>query len=517
MKKYFKILFFLGCLLPLTVQAAGELNSQDSFQVAKAFKLGRDVQNLSSVSAESRTVSSKNSRTVCTSSQYIKDGECVSCPSNAKCNGHIFTCKKGYTKASDGKSCITATTYCSSSMIPDYNCYTIDENQYTKWAGEIGEELCEYIYKNSGTMFSFVAEDPTGSVRSNHSCSVNCSSGYYKVSNPTMATADAVQSAYLAGLGYSSSEAGRIVTAYLAGDEAICLPCPNNATCNGQTLMCNDKYTTAYSGTACEPEPIVSSCASGFYLWNNPTMNTVQNLQDAYLASLINSMADVQRAQDAYFEGNNVCLSCPNNATCAGGTASFVCDSGYQKNSIGVGCEAKAITCNAGYYNNNGTCTACPKGTYASSAGSSSCTPCPAGTYYNWTGGTACKPCPRGMQAPSEGMSVCQDCPKGTYASTTGNASCTACPKGTYVSSAGNSSCTACPDGETTGSTGNKSASACYSDNDEALDSGNLTRSGKCPGTGLTYVAGRGCCTAAALADPQQQCFQEATDTMLAE
>ena len=111
MKKYLTMMFILCCALPLSVQAAGELNSQDSFQVAKAFKLGRDVQNLSSVSA-SRTVSSKNSRTVCTSSQYIKDGECVSCPSNAKCNGHTFTCKDKYRLKSgacvsvcDGVSC----------------------------------------------------------------------------------------------------------------------------------------------------------------------------------------------------------------------------------------------------------------------------------------------------------------------------------------------------------------------------------------------------------------------------
>ena len=110
MKKYLTMMLILCCALPLPVQAAGELNPQDSFQVAKAFKLGRDVSTVSSTT-KSRTVTSSTRKT-CPSSQYIKDGECVSCPSNAKCNGHTFTCKDKYRLKSgacvsvcDGVSC----------------------------------------------------------------------------------------------------------------------------------------------------------------------------------------------------------------------------------------------------------------------------------------------------------------------------------------------------------------------------------------------------------------------------
>ncbi|MBR1778410.1 MAG: hypothetical protein IJ752_07520 [Alphaproteobacteria bacterium] len=111
----------------------------------------------------------------CPAGYYGSGGICDKCPAGTYASGPGNTsctpCPSGQTSDEGASSCTTS--YCS--MIPDYNCYTIDEDLYVGWGGQIGEELCEYIYKNNGTMFSFVGEDPTGSVRSNHSCPQDCS------------------------------------------------------------------------------------------------------------------------------------------------------------------------------------------------------------------------------------------------------------------------------------------------------------------------------------------------------
>lgn len=79
----------------------------------------------------------------------------------------------------------------------------------------------------------------------------------------------------------------------------------------------------------------------------------------------------------------------------------------------------------------NGTCVACPPGTYKSTSdaqGISSCTPCAAGTYSSDMGRTsACTTCPAGKYSDMLGATTCNNCPANTYASTKGSIACLKC------------------------------------------------------------------------------------------
>ena len=86
--------------------------------------------------------------------------------------------------------------------------------------------------------------------------------------------------------------------------------------------------------------------------------------------------------------------ACPTGANCDMRYKITKCPSGYAINLTRTACVKSTATCSAGQYNNNGTCTACPAGTYNSTSGSAtSCTKCASGTYQDQTGQTSCKTC----------------------------------------------------------------------------------------------------------------------------
>ena len=74
---------------------------------------------------------------------------------------------------------------------------------------------------------------------------------------------------------------------------------------------------------------------------------------------------------------NNVCMSCPANATCNG--VSLACKAGYYKNANS--CSA----CPAGYYTSSGKCVPCPQGTFNPKPAQSNavaCIPCRPGILF---------------------------------------------------------------------------------------------------------------------------------------
>ena len=86
MKKYLTILLFLCCAVPFTVYAAGIFQTQESFQLAKAFKLGRSKSAISPLQ-EQDFVSSTSIAQECAA-------HCSSCnQTNGVCSG----CESGYT------------------------------------------------------------------------------------------------------------------------------------------------------------------------------------------------------------------------------------------------------------------------------------------------------------------------------------------------------------------------------------------------------------------------------------
>lgn len=109
-----------------------------------------------------------------------------------------------------------------------------------------------------------------------------------------------------------------------------CKVCPANATCDGgATFTCNDGYEKSADGTAC-----VQVCDAG-----------------------------------QYFDGS-VCVDCPDNAICAGGTAGFVCAVGYYRNAAKTGCEP---------------CPPHPSGEQTSFGGATKVTDCYITTGATWT------------------------------------------------------------------------------------------------------------------------------------
>lgn len=117
------------------------------------------------------------------------------------------------------------------------------------------------------------------------------------------------------------------------------------------------------------------------------------------------------------------------------------CGEGYTTTATGSTSSA-ACVCDAGYYPNNGGCSACPTGFYKPSAGNTACTICPTGSS-SAAGSTAVTDC---------------TCTAGYHGSA---GSCSPCEAGKYQDEANKSSCKTCPTGSTTQSTGASSRSGC--------------------------------------------------------
>ena len=406
-----KLLFFLiCCAVPITAGAAGLFDAGSSFQIAKAVKLGRG--SAYSVAADSnvntgtgKTEFAKSCSTGCSDCDtstgtcsgcsggyYLSGGTCVACSTipvsngtctyclgdedyvsceGAKCNTGYWdeygTCKScSYaidncaecnstgstcTKCNDGYTLANNECFASNacSSIPDYNCYTIDSNNYVGWLGEIGVELCANILSAYGTMQQFALADPTGSVSENGNCSPTCAAGTF----------------------------------------------PNNGTCTGcaagtysdDGLSCQVCPDGTYSGNGAAS---CTACAAGTYAAG--TSNS-----DHYICTSCSNL---------YVGSNLTCTSCTTTGVCTGSNANISCDPGQYIS--GSSC----LSCSAGTYSSGGSvtsCSTCAAGTY-SAAGASSCTTCPTG-YTSNAGAASCTICANGYK--SAGSYGCVTCPSG--------------------------------------------------------------------------------------------------------
>ncbi|KAL3853940.1 hypothetical protein ACJMK2_013235, partial [Sinanodonta woodiana] len=128
------------------------------------------------------------------------------------------------------------------------------------------------------------------------------------------------------------------------------------------------------------------------------------------------------------------------------------------------------LACSAGFFRTtNGSCQACPVGTYQENSEQSSCVPCPTGTSTNQNASTSqtqcavnncsagtyqgfpgspCIPCAAGTYQPQPRQSACIQCPAGTYQPNITSTECLKCSPGSYQNINGSSSCISCNSGE---------------------------------------------------------------------
>ena len=106
-----------------------------------------------------------------------------------------------------------------------------------------------------------------------------------------------------------------------------------------------------------------------------------------------------------------------------------------------------AFNCEAGTapYNGDGACAGCDLGHFAP-ANSGSCSPCPRGTYADATHSATCTECAPGKVAHDPGTIVCEDCPAGRVSAGAGASLCVECPPHSLPSH-DRTTCESCPPG----------------------------------------------------------------------
>ncbi len=149
--------------------------------------------------------------------------------------------------------------------------------------------------------------------------------------------------------------------------------------CRGTTPVCQsdsaeEDYNTCYcpAHAICTGSSGSGSGSSG----NNSGENGEENSEDGFVCedgyyksgdtcvechiSGATGCSDEETAtscQENYYLSAGSCISCPVNATCAGGTADFVCSSGWEQNEAGTACVAAATECSGhGTKDENDTC-----------------------------------------------------------------------------------------------------------------------------------------------------------------
>lgn len=153
---------------------------------------------------------------------------------------------------------------------------------------------------------------------------------------------------------------------YLENNE--CKVCPKGQKCpNGKTQeLCpvgyyqnEEKQTTCKTCTGNqyqneEGKETCKTCNSGNYIPSS-TANSSCLACNSNCTLCSENANNCSSCKANYFLLGSSCLNCPNNATCAGGTNSFICNTNYTKS--GLYC---AFSCPSGKYISGTSCLTCP-------------------------------------------------------------------------------------------------------------------------------------------------------------
>lgn len=254
--------------------------------------------------------------------------------------------------------------------------------------------------------------------------------------------------------------------------EPYCDSCSNSVSAaNAQHVITTTRralegrVTNCVRSCTCVNGSTTYSCASG-YCGNPTSANSTVCKSIPEHGKCVNG---VIQCNANYYKSNNLCVDCPANATCAGGTESFVCNSGYQKNSAGDACVSP---CTSTEYFNGAECVACPDN--ASCDNETHTVMCNVNYYRAAFFATS----------PATTTYSCAACPKN--ATCAGGTATFKCNNGYYSTGRvmiNGGGCTACPEGGTTDTIGATSVSAC-----KMVDGGTYFDN-----TGSYTISGGGC------------------------
>ena len=350
MKKFLCMIFLLAWCIPASSQAEGFLNTDESFTLAKAAKVGRGkssaVGRLHSKNAgkvgESKVGKAEKKCVFgcqdcnlaagtcsrCVPSRFMNDSKCSACPANAGCDGINFSCNTGYYV--DGKACKS----CASDIVVANGTCAACNNSST-----CTRATCDRGYYTSGGSCKSCLPISV----SNGKC-VECSSS-------SICTRASCNSGYYAD-GGSCKSCSRISI-----ENGQCTTCSSGTKCT--SVVCNSGATesgSSMNGTL----PSCVKCSS-----ISVSNGSCSECTSAYHHSSYTPVCSKATCNSGYYANGGSCVSCSSviisNGTCT-------------KCSSGTKCTQ--ASCNSGYYADGGSCKSCSN----ISVANGTCTACSNGT-----------------------------------------------------------------------------------------------------------------------------------------
>ncbi len=317
---------------------------------AKAVKLGRGKTVSSGLSGKvGGKTSIGETEKKCDSSCATcdpKTGLCLTCPANMRLeNGKCYN-------ICSGVSCISS-NYTPNVTDKGCCCERITCPSGQRLSNGTCVNICSGVQCATGY----------NPVASGNQCCCESSCGANKVYNPTIGKCvDMVCPSGCSSMcenGCSACETGH----YLDYDNGKCPSCSdkiaNCAKCTSKAGMLSSSGGSVGTLVTC------SACADGYTLENGVCVASCPSG-----CSSCSSSSTCTGCDSGYWLSNGTCFSCPDNATCAGGTASFTCNTGYKK--AGSLCVKSTTNISLGTDGCDGTSsvpTICPANTTRTSRG----------------------------------------------------------------------------------------------------------------------------------------------------
>ena len=428
-------LLFLFLTLPVSADAADIFNNTDSFDIAKAVKLGRGK--AYSVAADSglntgtgKTEIAKSCSSGCSDcdtstgwcdacqSRYVKDnaGKCHSCPSNcASClweYGNTVsceTCDSGYELATNSSTgagpfyCKKTETIClAGTYVSGTSCVDCPDGTYSTGSNAASCQSCSTLtITESGSNIS------CGSSCTTTGECTSCPYGYYRPKTATVLTCNKCRTGCSA---CSDSSMG-----------VYCTACESGYT---YTLDSYNMGSCASSSSGSNTESDAVTCSAGYYVSGSSCVACSEGTYSkGGTATSCSSCTTLYTSA-----GSNTCTSCTTDGTCTGsnsGSSSSSSSSGGSTCNSGGATAARPTNCPQGYGWGGSGCVTSSSQCKVCSQGSSLggyCN-CPAGSPSDGRGGcgTSCSQpytnyCSSGVQS-GKCCRNSSDC----YSSNTGN------------------------------------------------------------------------------------------------